>query len=166
MKSSSHPEEQERAALPNSEFYCKNGVKDRFPSKKEAKQHKLPPLPGMKQKVRIQVAKEPSLQKMPFDILVNHKQALHIGKDAVQRSTVSSLKYKSRVYSGKEVLLRKAAPAFDLNQNNRSFAGNGFISRSTTPIFDLNQETGHGGKDVVLPGRAPVIDLNEISVSI
>ncbi|MCE0480829.1 hypothetical protein HAX54_037975 [Datura stramonium] len=164
MKSSSHPEPQERAAPPNSEFYYKNGMKDRFPSKKEAKQHKLPPLPGPKQKSRIQVAKEAFSQKTPPDILVNHKQALHIGKDAVLHSTVSSLKHKSRVYSGKEVLLRKAAPAFDLNQNDRSFTGNGFVLRSTTPVFDLNQETGHGGKDVILPSRAPVIDLNEISI--
>ncbi|XP_049414193.1 uncharacterized protein LOC125876943 [Solanum stenotomum] len=164
MKSSSHPEQQERAALLNSEFYCINGVNDRFPSKKKAKQHKLPPLPGLKQKARIQVAKEASSQKTPSDMLVNHKQALHIGKDAVQRSTVSGLKHKSRVYSGKEMLLRNAAPAFDLNQNDRLFAGNGFVSRSTTPVFDLNQETGHVGKDVVLPSRAPVIDLNEISI--
>lgn len=164
MKSSSHVEQQERAALQNLEFFCKNSMKDRFPSKKEAKLHKLPPLPGTKQKARIQVAKEASLQKMPADILVNHKQALPMGKDAVQRSTVSSLKHKARVYSGKEVLLQKAAPAFDLNQNDRSFAGNGFVSSSTMPVFDLNQETGHGGKDVVLPSRAPVIDLNEISM--
>lgn len=164
MKSSSLPEPQERAALPNSDFYCKDGMKDRFPSKKEAKQYQLPPLPGPKQKARIQVAKEASWQKTPPDILVNHKQALHIGKNAVLRSTVSSLKHQSRVYSGKEVLLQKAAPAFDLNQNGRSYPGNGSISRSTIPVFDLNQETGHGGKDVVLPSRAPVIDLNEISI--
>ncbi|KAJ8527077.1 hypothetical protein K7X08_029554 [Anisodus acutangulus] len=155
--SSSHPEQQERAALPKTQFYYNNGMKDRFPSKKEAKQHKLPPLPGPKQKVRIQVAKE-----APPDILVNHKQALRIGKDNVLRSTVRSLKHKSRVYSGKELLLRKPAPAFDLNQNNRSFAGNGSVSRSTTPVFDLNQENSDGGKDVVLPSQAPVIDLNEI----
>ncbi|KAJ8562179.1 hypothetical protein K7X08_011470 [Anisodus acutangulus] len=156
--SSSHPEQQEQAMLPNSEFYGKNGMKDRFPSKKEAKQHKLPPIPGPKQKVRIQVAKEASSQKMPPNILVN------FGKDTVLRSTVSSLKNKSSVYSGTEMLIRKAAPAFDLNQNDRSFAGNSSVSRSTTPVFDLNQETGHGGKDVVLPSRAPVIDLNEISI--
>ncbi|XP_060171763.1 uncharacterized protein LOC132602951 [Lycium barbarum] len=156
MKSSSHPEQQVYTALPNSEFNFKNGMKDRFLSKKEAKQHKLPPLPGPKQKVRIQLAKGASSLKTPPNILVNHKQALHIGKDAVSRSTVSSLKHKSRVYSGKEV--------FDLNQNDRSFTGNGLVSRSTTPVFDLNQETSHGGKDVVSPSRAPVIDLNEISI--
>ncbi|KAM3269975.1 hypothetical protein P3S67_029881 [Capsicum chacoense] len=155
MKSSSHLEQQERAALPNSEFYRKDGMKDRFLSKKEAKQYKLPPLPVPKQKARIQAANEASRQKTPPDILV-HNAFLHC--------TVSSLKHTSRVHSGKEVLLRKAAPPFDLNQNDRSFAGNSSISRSTTPVFDLNQETGHGGKDVVLPSRAPVIDLNEISV--
>lgn len=164
MKSSSHPQQQERAALPNSDFYSKKGMKDRFASKKEAKQHKLPPLPRQSNKAaRIQFATEASCQKTHPDILVNHKQALHIGKDAVLRSTVPSLKHKSRVYSGKEVLLRKAAPVFDLNQNGRPFAGNSSISRSTN--FDLNQETGHGGKDVVLPSRAPVIDLNEISIT-
>ncbi|CAN4113232.1 unnamed protein product [Withania somnifera] len=164
MNSSNLQEQREQAALPNSEFYCKDGMKDRFPSKKEDKQYQLPPLPRPKQKARIQVAKEASWQKTPPDILVNHKQALHIGKDAILRNTVSSLKHKSRVYSGKEVLLQKAAPAFDLNQNGRSFAGNSSISRSTIPVFDLNQETGHSGKDVVLPIRAPVIDLNEISI--
>ncbi|CAN4084407.1 unnamed protein product [Withania somnifera] len=164
MKSSSDPEPQEQSALPNSEFYCKSWMKDRLARTKEAKQHKLPPLPGPKQQVRIQVAKEASWQKTPPNILVNHKQALPIGKDVVLRNTVSSLKHKSRVYSRKELLLQKAAPAFDLNQNGRSYPGNGSISRSTIPIFNLNQETGHGCKDVLLPSRTPVIDLNEISI--
>ncbi|XP_015080408.1 uncharacterized protein LOC107024042 [Solanum pennellii] len=164
MKSSGHLEQQERAALLNTELYGINGMNDRFHSKKEVKQHKLPPLPRPKQKARIQVAKEASSQRTPSDILVNHKQALHIGKDAVHRSTVSGLKHQSRVYSGKEMLLQNAAPVFDLNQNDRSFAGNGFVLRSTIPVFDLNQETDYVGKDVVLPSRAPVIDLNEISI--
>ncbi|XP_009792404.1 uncharacterized protein LOC107809538 isoform X1 [Nicotiana tabacum] len=161
---SSHPEEQERAALPNPVLYCKNGMKDRLPSKKEARLYKLPPLPLPKQKGKMHVAKEAAPLKTLPDIFMSHKQTLCIGKDDVLHSTVSSLNHKSRVYSGKEVPFRKAVPAFDLNQNDRSFTGNGSVSRSTAPIFDLNQETLHGGKDVTLPSRAPVIDLNEISM--
>ncbi|XP_009631113.1 uncharacterized protein [Nicotiana tomentosiformis] len=161
---SSHPEEQERPA-PNPEFYCKNGMKDRFPSKKEANLYKLPPLPLPKQKGKIQASKEAAASlKTPPDIFMSHKQTLRIAKDVVLHSTVSSLNHKSRVYSGKEVPFQKAVPTFDLNQNDRSFTRNGSVSRSTTPVFDLNQETGHGGKDVALPSRAPVIDLNEISM--
>lgn len=133
--------------------------------KKEAKLNKLPSLPGPKQNGRIQVAKVAASKKIA-NIHVNQKHRLGGRKDAVFHNADLELNRRSRVYSGKEVSSQKGALAYNLNQNERLYIANNAISQSSSHTFDLNQETGHSGKGAALPTRAPVFDLNEISVSI
>ncbi|XP_060210109.1 uncharacterized protein LOC132637002 isoform X2 [Lycium barbarum] len=154
-KSLSPQKGQELVSLPNIETYPKSRSRDQvITSKKEAKLNKLPPLPGLKQNGRIQVAKVAAYKKTP-DIHVNQKQKFGGGVE---------LDRKSRVYNGKEVPSRKGPPAYDMmKQNERLYIASNAISRSSLPAFDLNQENGHSGKEAALPTRAPVFDLNEIS---
>uniref|UniRef100_M1AD64 Uncharacterized protein n=1 Tax=Solanum tuberosum TaxID=4113 RepID=M1AD64_SOLTU len=164
-KSLSPPKGKELVSLPDVETYPRSRSRDEVMRKKEAKLNKLPPLPGPKQNGRIQVAKVVVSKKIP-DIHVNQKHRLGGRKDAVFHNADLELNRKSRVYRGKEVSSRKGAPAYDLKQNERLYIADNAILQSSSPTFDLNQETGHSGKETALPTRAPVFDLNEISVSL
>ncbi|KAK6774578.1 hypothetical protein RDI58_029817 [Solanum bulbocastanum] len=158
-KSLSPPKGKELVSLPIEVLRSR----DQVTRKKEAKPNKLPPLPGPKQNGRIQVAKVAVSKKIP-DIHVNQKHRLGGRKDAVFHSADLELNRKSRVYRGKEVSSRKEAPAYDLKQNERLYIADSAILQRSSPFFDLNQGTGHSGKETTLPTRAPVFDLNEISM--
>ncbi|KAL3323098.1 hypothetical protein AABB24_040282 [Solanum stoloniferum] len=159
LKSLSPPKGKELVSLPIEVLRSR----DQVMRKKEAKLNKLPPLPGPKQNGRIQVAKVAVSKKIP-DIHVNQQHRLGGRKDAVFHSADLELNRKSRVYRGKEVSSRKGAPAYDLKQNERLYIADNAILQSSSPFFDLNQDTGHSGKETALPTRAPVFDLNEISM--
>ncbi|MCD9638601.1 hypothetical protein HAX54_022661 [Datura stramonium] len=163
LKSLSPPKGKELVSLPNVETYPKSRSRDQVMRKNEAKLNKLPPLPGPKQNGRIQVAKVAALKKTA-DIHVKQKHKLGGGSDAVFHNADLELNSKSRVYSGKEVPSQKGAPAYDLKQNEKLYIANNAILRSSSTTFDLNQDTGHSGKGAALPTRAPVFDLNEISM--
>ncbi|KAH0707859.1 hypothetical protein KY289_012935 [Solanum tuberosum] len=162
-KSLSPPKGKELVSLPNVETYPRSRSRDQVTRKKEVKLNKLPPLPGPKQNGRIQVAKVAVSKNIP-DIHVNQKHRLGGRKEAVFHNADLELNRKSRVYRGKEVSSRKGAPAYDLKQNERLYVADNAILQSSSPTFDLNQETGHSGKETALPTRAPVFDLNEISM--
>lgn len=162
-KSLSSPKGKELVSLPNVETYPISRSRDQIMRRKEAKLNRLPPLPGPRQNGRIQVAKVAASKKIP-DIHVNQKLRLGGRKDAVFHNADLELNRKSRVYSGKGIPSRRGAGAFDLKQNERLDNANNAISQSSLPTFDLNQVTGHSGKEAALPTRAPVFDLNEISI--
>lgn len=167
MKSMDSQQEHKLAQPPNVEIYPKIGMKSARPKKKDAALHKLPPLPGPKQKGRM--IKETAPQDIfPAPTGVKHKrQKTHKnGKEAVLRlSSVSDSNHSSRIYNGKDVGFEKPKQTIDLNQNDRLFGGNGAVMMGcTTPLFDLN-ESSHCGKEVSPPSRAPAFDLNEISVN-
>lgn len=163
VKSLSPPKGKELVSLPNVEAYHKSRSRDQVTRKKEAKLNKLPPLPGPKQNGRIQVAKVADSKRTPY-IHVNQKHKLGGGKDAVHHNADLELNRKSRVYSGMEVPSGKGAPSYDMKQNERLYIANNAILRSSSPTLNLNQDTGHSGKEAALPTRAPVFDLNEISM--
>ncbi|XP_015059733.1 uncharacterized protein LOC107005606 isoform X1 [Solanum pennellii] len=153
----------ELVSLPNVETYPRSRSRDQVTRKKEAKLNKLPPLPGPKPNGRIQVAKVVASQNIP-DIHVNQKHRLGGRQESVFRNADLELNRKSRVYRGKDVSSRKGAPAYDLKQDERLCVADNAILQSSSPTFDLNQDAGHSGKETALPTRAPVFDLNEISM--
>lgn len=164
-KSLTPPKGKELVSLPNVETYPRSRSRDQVTRKKEAKLNKLPPLPGPKPNGRIQVAKVVASQNIP-DIHVNQKHRLGGRQESVFRNADLELNRKSRVYRGKDVSSRKGAPAYDLKQDERLCIADNAILQSSLPTFDLNQDAGHSGKETALPTRAPVFDLNEISVSL
>lgn len=162
VKSMDGAQEHTLSTPANIERYPKIGTKGTRPNKKDAALHKLPPLPGPKQKGRMFIGKETGPQDIfPAPTGMKHKrQKIHNGKESVLRlSSVSDSNHNSRIYSGKDMGFEKPKQTIDLNQNERLFGGG---MGCTTPLFDLN-ESSHSGKEVSPPSRAPVFDLNEIS---
>ncbi|XP_042054655.1 uncharacterized protein LOC121799373 isoform X2 [Salvia splendens] len=153
-KDANSPQEQNLVQAPNLLKRAKI-TKQQLLIGKEASQHRLPfaPEPISKKKLvalpdTFPVSDQPRKKKsysrkghgIPppvFDL--NHKGAMHIRNEA------------------------NIVAALDRNSKERIFGTNDAMFRNSAATFDLNLETIPSERDVSLPTRAPIFDLNEIS---
>ena len=162
MKSLNCPQEQPK----NIENQRKLSTKERNLHKRETREFKLPPLPGLKHKGRVYAGKEGAMRNMTPSLDLNRKVTSRAGKEAASGLTqVSDSNYRKRISSVKEATILNAETAINWNQNEKMQGGNVNGLGTRMPVFDLNQDTSFSGKEAALPPRAPIFDLNEISVS-
>lgn len=77
---------------------------------------------------------------------------------------VSDLNHKGVMHIRREVLAANMSPTIDRNPKERIFGANDATLRNSAATFDLNLETSPSEREASLPARAPIFDLNEISV--
>ncbi|KAI3446730.1 hypothetical protein Pfo_003395 [Paulownia fortunei] len=132
-------------------------------SRKEASQRRLPAIPEPKPKKKHYIGKEVA-PHIASPVRQLRRKILNGGKEATQHSLtlISDLNHKGRIDIRKKTLSRNPTPVLDLNQKERTHA-NDTALRITNVAFDLNQDNSPSGKEMSLPGRAPIFDLNEIS---
>lgn len=159
----------------------KHSRKEAALNKREATaQFKLPPLPDLKHKGRVYAGKERGgamknmaplpLPLPPLDL--NRKVTSRSRKQLVGSSLTthqaSDSKYRKRKEAGIPNI--ETATSMSMIHNEKNYQGgngNGFGFGSRMQGLDLNQDnnTSFSGKETSLPPRAPIFDLNEISVS-
>lgn len=79
---------------------------------------------------------------------------------------VSDLNYRGIIHVRKEASVLNMASILGRNQNERLLGANDAAIRRSIAAFDLNQDSDPSVKEASLPSRAPIFDLNEISVGI
>lgn len=100
------------------------------------------------------------------------KKTSYIGKEATRHSLtpistpVSDLNYRGIIHVRKEASVLNMASILGRNQNERLLGANDAAIRRSIAAFDLNQDSDPSVKEASLPSRAPIFDLNEISVGI
>lgn len=116
-------------------------------SRREANLRMLPPIPEVRPKKKQYISKEVGLRGAS-PVSQHHRKML----DGL--TTGFDLNHRGRVDNS------TPAPVLDLNKKERMHA----TPRNTCVAFDLNQGDGYSGKESSMPSRAPIFDLNEISV--
>lgn len=162
MKSLGQPQ----VTPPNMEKKRGASTKGRNSQRKEVALFKLPALPEVKPKGKLYIEKKAAVRTIAPALDLNRRQTVDGGKEASLRSLslVSGLSNRRRLPIGKEAAVQKAEPAINLNLSQpRQVANDAVFANRTT--FDLNKDTGFSGKEATLNSRAPIFDLNEISVS-
>lgn len=119
-------------------------------SRREANLRMLPPIPEVRPKKKQYISKEVGLRGTS-PVSQQHRKML----DGL--TTGFDLNQKGRVDSS------TSASVLDLNKKERMHA-NFTTPRNTRVAFDLNQGDVYSGKESCMPSRAPIFDLNEISV--
>lgn len=135
-------------------------------SRKEASPAKVPPIPKPRNNY---IAKGVVPLHGTSPASQHHMEMLlHGRKEATQHSLtlISDLDHKVRTNIKKKSSTRKKTPALDLNQKGRVLANDTAALRNGIVDIDLNQDNSANWKEVSLPSRAPIFDLNEISVGI
>lgn len=95
------------------------------------------------------------------------KKKTYGGKEAKGHSLsliftqVSDLNHKRIKHTRKEAVAPNTTPISD---RERMFGASDAAVRNSTAAFDLNQDTAPSEREAPLPTRAPIFDLNEISV--
>lgn len=128
--------------------------------RKEANQNMLPPLPETKPKKKKQYIGNEVAPSGISPVNQQHRKMSRGGKEQIS-TLVSDLNHKGRTDTRRKNLVR--APILDLNQKERLHT-NDTALRNTFLAFDLNQDNSSSGKEASVPTRAPIFDLNEISV--
>lgn len=174
-RSLNHRPQEQRITTENQ---SKHSRKEAALNKREATaQFKLPPLPDLKHKGRVYAGKEGAMKNMaplpPLDL--NRKVTSRSRKELVASGLTthqaSDSNYRKRINSVKEaagIPNIETATSMSMIHNEKKYQGgngNGFGTRMQ--VLDLNQDnnTSFSGKETSLPPRAPIFDLNEISVS-
>lgn len=128
-------------------------------------------------KEQVLIGKEASLKKKQAPLSDSfpvsdqpRKKKTYGGKEAKGHSLslistqVSDLNHKGIKHTRKEVAAPNTTPISDRNPKERMFGANDATVRNSTAAFDLNQDTAPSEREASLPTRAPIFDLNEISV--
>lgn len=160
IKNVNPPQEQNLAHVPNSVKRAKI-VKEQPLIRKEASQYRypLPPEPISRKKQvalpdYLPVVDQPRKKKS-----YTRKEAKGHGLSTFA-PPVSDLNHRGVMLIRKEAV----APILDRNPKERMFGANDASLRNSGPGFDLNLETIPSEKEASMPTRAPIFDLNEISV--
>lgn len=131
--------------------------------RKEANQHVLPPLPETKPKKKRQYNGKEAIPSGISPVDQQHMKMSRGRKETMHQSSimVSDLNHKGRIDTRRKHSVR--APVLDLNHKERLHTNDAAL-RNTFLAFDLNQDNSSSGKEASMPTRAPIFDLNEISV--
>lgn len=161
MKTKNSSQKEKSVQPPNLHMQTKQPEKL---GRKEAIPRMLPPIPEVRPKKKQYIGKEVA-SRGTSPVSKHHRKMLDGGKESTQRSLtmIPGLSYKVRADTRKVNLMRNTAPFFDLNKKERMYANDAAPSNASAG-FDLNREDSSSGREWPLPSRAPIFDLNEISV--
>ncbi|XP_047950833.1 uncharacterized protein LOC125196384 isoform X2 [Salvia hispanica] len=132
--------------------------------RKEATHSISPPISEVRAKKKQYVSKEVALRGTS-PLGKHHGKMLDGGKDSIQRisTMIPDLSHKVRIDSRKVNLMQSKTPFFELNMKGRMYENGTALSNAST-AFNLNKDDSSIGIESPLPSRAPIFDLNEISV--
>ncbi|KAL8145267.1 uncharacterized protein LOC141706889 [Apium graveolens] len=99
----------------------------------------------------------------------NHKEKQHPDKTATHINPVQNSNFRGTFYTTKEVALQNPMPVFDLNQQEQVYYKDDVAMKNPSLIFNSYQKEEAAAstsiKQPPMQTRAPVFDLNQISVN-
>lgn len=126
------------------------------------------PIPKPNQKRKLYNGHETFSHNINLSYDPNRKEKQHTEKAATQFNPVQNSNPRGRFYTTKEVTHQNPMPVFDLNQQEQVYYKNDVAAGNPSLIFNSYQKEAAASSSVKQPPmqtRAPVFDLNQISVN-
>ncbi|KAL0451377.1 UNVERIFIED_CONTAM: hypothetical protein Slati_1115800 [Sesamum latifolium] len=164
-KNTNSSQEQNLVQAPSSLKKAKE-TKEQLSTRKESSLHRLPLLPEPNPKKKHHIGKQGAMRNASTITDQARKKILHGGEEIIKQSlpSISDLNHqKGRMRIRRETLAPNMIQILDKDQKERMHGANDATSRNPIAAFDLNQDSSPSMKDVFVPSRAPIFDLNEIS---
>ncbi|XP_017248742.1 uncharacterized protein LOC108219747 [Daucus carota subsp. sativus] len=132
---------------------------------KQAAVQKSNVAPKPNQKRKVYGGHDNSFRSVNLNHLNHEKQ--HTEKPATHINTIQTSKPRGRLYTTKEVTHQNPLPVFDLNQQEQMYYKNDVAVGNPSLIFNSYQKESPSSsvKQPPMQTRAPVFDLNQISVN-